>query len=169
MTGCYHGRMNDVLFVCTGNIFRSVVAEYLLRHYVEGKAPWVVRSAGIEVSSQPIHPLLIDIMAEHGLDISDHKPTKLTRDLLAKTAIVIAMGQNHQQHVAAEYARDVPLFNEVCLQRSEPVLDVSEAIPKWQTAEPWRVEAHVRGVVEHIIRHTPLLYQNIKTRLENSE
>ena len=161
--------MTQVLFVCTGNIFRSVTAEYSLRHYVEGKANWTIRSAGIEASTQPIHPLLLNIMAEHGLDISHHKPTKLTRELLAKAAIVIAMGQNHQQHAAAEYGRSVPLFNEVCLQRSEPILDVSEAIPKWQSAEPWRVEAHVRSVVEHIIAHTPRLYQNIKARLESLE
>ncbi len=55
-----------VLFVCTGNSARSVMAEALLRHH--GGAAFEVHSAGTEPKG--INPLTLRILADAGIDAS---------------------------------------------------------------------------------------------------
>ena len=55
-----------VLFVCTGNSARSVMAEALLRH--SGGPAFEVHSAGTEPKG--INPLTLRVLAEAGLDAS---------------------------------------------------------------------------------------------------
>ena len=64
-----------VLFICSGNSARSPMAEGWLNHLGGG---WVTaRSAGISPGSP--HPLAVAAMAEHGVDISGHRPTHLSQ------------------------------------------------------------------------------------------
>jgi arsenate reductase len=65
-----------VLILCTGNSARSQMAEGLLR--ARGGPRFAVFSAG----SQPtgcVHPAAIQVMAEIGLDISDHTSKHLSQ------------------------------------------------------------------------------------------
>jgi arsenate reductase len=55
-----------VLFVCTGNSARSVMAEALVRQH--GGAAFEVHSAGTE--PRGIHPLTLEVLAEAGIDAS---------------------------------------------------------------------------------------------------
>ena len=57
-----------VLFLCTGNSFRSQIAEaFLLAH---GGDEYEVHSAGTKPSI--VNPLAIEVMREAGIDISKH-------------------------------------------------------------------------------------------------
>lgn len=58
-----------ILFLCTHNSARSQMAEALLRQY--GGAAVEVHSAGAEVSV--VHPLAIETMRAHGIDISSQR------------------------------------------------------------------------------------------------
>lgn len=60
-----------VLFVCTGNSARSVMAEALLRHH--GGDRFEVHSAGTE--PRGIHPLTLRVLAEAGVDASSARST----------------------------------------------------------------------------------------------
>jgi ArsR family transcriptional regulator, arsenate/arsenite/antimonite-responsive transcriptional repressor / arsenate reductase (thioredoxin) len=62
-----------VLFICTGNSARSPMAAGWLNHMSEGRV--TARSAG--VAPAPLHPLAVAAMAEHGVDISGHRPAHL--------------------------------------------------------------------------------------------
>jgi len=55
-----------VLFVCTGNSARSVMAEALLRHH--GRDAFEVHSAGTEPKG--INPLTLRVLADAGIDAS---------------------------------------------------------------------------------------------------
>lgn len=55
-----------VLFLCTGNSARSIMAEALLRHYAPDR--FEVYSAGLEPKG--INPYTIRVMNEIGLDVS---------------------------------------------------------------------------------------------------
>jgi len=63
-----------VLFICSGNSARSPMAAGWLNHLGGGRV--TARSAG--VSPGPLHPLAVAAMAEHGVDISSHRPTHLS-------------------------------------------------------------------------------------------
>ena len=45
-------KLQSVLFVCTGNIFRSVTAEYALKARLDPGTSCVVSSAGIDAKPQ---------------------------------------------------------------------------------------------------------------------
>ena len=60
--------MKKILVLCTGNSCRSQIAEGYLRKFSGDKA--VVYSAGVE--KHGVNPKAIKIMAEDGMDISDH-------------------------------------------------------------------------------------------------
>jgi arsenate reductase len=62
---------NRVLFLCTGNSARSQMAEGLVNHYLNHT--WQAFSAGVK-PSESVHPLAIAVMAEIGIDLSEHRP-----------------------------------------------------------------------------------------------
>jgi arsenate reductase (thioredoxin) len=63
--------MSNVLFVCVGNQGRSVMAERLFRRAVDGRHQ--ARSAGSHPGTS-VHPEVLEVLAEIGLDASDHVP-----------------------------------------------------------------------------------------------
>ena len=63
----------NVLFVCVHNSARSQMAEGLFRYYYGEKCD--VYSAGSK--SRGIHPMSVQIMAEIGIDLSNHRSKSL--------------------------------------------------------------------------------------------
>ena len=81
--------MKYVLFVCTHNAGRSQMAQALFERY----APEDVRaeSAGSDPARQ-VWPEVIDVMRELDLDLSGHKPKKLTVEMQLHADWAITMG-----------------------------------------------------------------------------
>ncbi len=65
--------VRTVLFVCSGNAFRSQVAEGLVNHYFKGQ--WAAFSAGLLPAGIPRD--LVKVMAEQGIDIKSHRSKHL--------------------------------------------------------------------------------------------
>ena len=78
-----------VLFACIHNSGRSVAAQALARHY--GNDTIDVRSAGSEPGMQ-VNPVVAEVLAERGLSVQHHTPTKLDVDLVQDSDVVITMG-----------------------------------------------------------------------------
>jgi len=146
----------SILFICTGNVFRSVVAEYALRARLGPQTRFIICSAGIEVRPQPMHPMILDYLRAKGADPSAHVQRKLTRELLESVDLAVAMGFDHRDFIREQFGLDVPLFNQVCFEKEEPVLDVHEAMPDWQSNMD-QARAYVQSVVDHIWNSTPAL------------
>ena len=68
-----------LLFVCVGNSCRSQMAEGLAR--AMGGERVVAESAGTSPGDR-VAPKAVEVMAELGIDISQHRPKLLTRDAL---------------------------------------------------------------------------------------
>jgi protein-tyrosine-phosphatase len=110
--------MRHVLFVCTGNVCRSPLAEALLRREVSARGldDVTVESAGIGAwDGAPVSEGAYLVGLEHGLDLSAHRARLLTRDLLRKATLVLTMERQHRArvqeldgavrvHVLGEYA-----------------------------------------------------------------
>lgn len=60
--------MKNILVLCTGNSCRSQIAEGYLRYFAGNTA--TIYSAGIETHG--VNPKAIQVMAEDGIDISQH-------------------------------------------------------------------------------------------------
>jgi protein-tyrosine phosphatase len=157
----YFGRvsfyMPRVLFVCTGNIFRSLTAEYALRHVLGERHGIRVASAGTEDFPHVVSPYVRDYLLARGLDVRRHSRRTLTAPMLQEPGPVIAMSTEHRLFLAECFnLLDVPLFTEACGSPSEPLPDVAEAVQDYQT-NPAAVGAHVRRIIDRIIELTPKL------------
>jgi protein-tyrosine-phosphatase len=85
----------DVAFVCTGNRFRSVVAEATFRSAVEGLPVQVVSYGTLELG--PVEPLpeAIREAQAFGLDIKRHVARSLTDADLTQTSLVVGFELKH--------------------------------------------------------------------------
>jgi protein-tyrosine-phosphatase len=79
----------EVLFVCVHNAGRSQMAAALLDHHAQGRVH--VRSAG-SLPASDINPVVVEAMAEIGLDITKEYPKPLTDDVVRDADAVITMG-----------------------------------------------------------------------------
>lgn len=155
------GKLQSVLFVCTGNIFRSVTAEYALKARLGAGMSCVISSAGIDAKPQSVHNWVQTRLREKGADPTTHVQRQLTRELAEAADLVIAMGRNHQVFVREQFGRDVPLFNQACLGHDQPILDLHEAMPDWET-DPERARAYVWSVIDVIWATAPALLPRLR-------
>jgi protein-tyrosine phosphatase len=92
--------LDRVLMVCAGNICRSPMAEGLLRSRFIGRPGATVASAGIAaLAGRPADPIACELLAAHGIDISDHRARQLTADLVTGHDLVLVMEQAHVRAV----------------------------------------------------------------------
>ena len=158
---CSVGKLQSILFVCTGNIFRSVTAEYALKARLDPGTSCVVSSAGIEVKPQSVHDWVRTRLREKGADPTRHIQRQITKELVEAADLVVAMGRNHQIFVREQLGRDVPLFNQVCLGHDQPILDLHEVMPDWET-DPERARAYVWSVIDVIWATAPALLPRLR-------
>jgi protein-tyrosine phosphatase len=152
----------SILFVCTGNIFRSMTAEYALKARLDAHSPIRVSSAGTVALPQPMHPDVHAYLVQRGMDPSQHHQRRVSAELLHATDLVIAMSTDHQSFLFNTFEYRAPLFNEVCHGRSEALLDVWEAIPTWET-DLDAARTYAFQVMEYIWTSIPCLVQNLGT------
>ncbi len=79
----------EVLFVCVHNAGRSQMAAVLTSSLSGGRVN--VRSAGSEPAAA-INPLVIQVMTEMGLDLSQEFPKPLSDEMVQAADVVITMG-----------------------------------------------------------------------------
>jgi arsenate reductase (thioredoxin) len=77
----------NVLFVCTANSGRSVMAERLLLRESGGRH--AARSAG-SMPGAAAYPQVVEALAEMGIDAADHVPRKLDDEAIAWADVVVA-------------------------------------------------------------------------------
>jgi arsenate reductase len=78
-----------VLFVCVHNAGRSQMAAALLERLAGDRVR--VRSAGTE-PAQHLHPAVLRVMEEVGIDLAAERPTLLQDDAVRGSDVVITMG-----------------------------------------------------------------------------
>ncbi|MDP6629880.1 MAG: low molecular weight protein arginine phosphatase [Kiritimatiellia bacterium] len=87
-----------IVFVCTGNVCRSPMAEYLLRAHPELGAGWDVCSAGLAaVFGVPASHEAVGVMREKGIDIRAHCSRPLSAELVAAAELVVVMTADHSR------------------------------------------------------------------------
>ncbi len=94
-----------VLFVCTGNVCRSPIGEYLMRKKVqENNLPFSVASAGtLKDFKSGISLFSGQLLKEAGIDASQHGSQPVTDKLLSESWLVLTMEQKHKEELLARY------------------------------------------------------------------
>jgi len=96
--------MKTILFLCTGNICRSPMAEGLFRHAVQGRGDFRVLSAGLgALDGQPPTPHSVQAMREIGIDISGQRSRALTAEMVRAADYIFGMTHSHVDTVALLY------------------------------------------------------------------
>ena len=81
--------MATALFVCLHNAGRSQMSAALFERAGQG------RHQALSAGTQPgerVHPEVVDVMRELGIDLSGAVPRALTRDLAERADVVVTMG-----------------------------------------------------------------------------
>ena len=87
-----------ILFVCTGNICRSAMAEGMLRAQLDES--FEVASAGIgALIGHPADEHAREILAGQGIDIAAHRARQATTQVLRWADLVLCMEKHHVEEV----------------------------------------------------------------------
>jgi glycine hydroxymethyltransferase len=93
-----------VLFVCTGNVCRSPMAEGLFRRMLGGRPDLKVSSAGISTyPGQSPSPHAVEVLAKMGIDISGIRSKPLTERLVQEATWIVAMTRSHLDSIFYQY------------------------------------------------------------------
>lgn len=94
-------RPHHLLFVCSGNICRSPMAEYLARQHADVTGIDVeARSAGtLGLVNRPAEPKMVKVGAELGLDLTPHVCQPITDELVAWADRIYVMEIAHRGHL----------------------------------------------------------------------
>jgi RpiB/LacA/LacB family sugar-phosphate isomerase len=92
--------MKNILFVCTGNICRSPMAEGLFRHATEGRNDYRVASAGVGAADgQPPSLHAVRALREIGIDSGGLRSQLLTPELVEEADYIFGMTHSHVETI----------------------------------------------------------------------
>lgn len=99
--------MATILFVCSANRFRSVIAEAKMRSLAE-KDPaaksWIITSAGTwAMAGLPPLPQAIKFAESHGLDISQVRSKEVDQQMLDTSTIIIVMTESQREALVLDF------------------------------------------------------------------
>lgn len=95
-------QFRKVLVVCVGNICRSPMAEYFLKHACP---ELTVSSAGIQAMvNYPADDKAQQCMHHFGLDLQPHKARQLNTAMVKEADLILVMSKNQQQFIEQQWA-----------------------------------------------------------------
>lgn len=96
--------MKTILFACIHNAGRSQMAAALFNRLADPQKARAM-SAGTAPGAR-VHPEVVTVMKEIGIDLSDAATTRLTNDLAGQAHILITMGCGDQCPIVPGALRD---------------------------------------------------------------
>ena len=96
--------MRSVLFVCTGNLHRSPMAEYLFKAKLDDPEHWQVTSAGTYTrDGLPTNAEVLATLQTYGIDARAHSSLEITRPLMEQHNLILCLARNHKEALRAEF------------------------------------------------------------------
>jgi protein-tyrosine phosphatase len=88
-------KVKRILFICTGNICRSPMAEGFLKKM---HSDFSVSSAGISsMDGWNAMPEAIEVMQDYRIDISGHRARQVTEEMVRDADLILAMARHHRE------------------------------------------------------------------------
>ncbi len=99
--------MPSILFVCTGNLYRSpLAAAFFIRKLQQDGLldEWVIDTAGTWTTpGQSVPAPILRAAAKQGVNLENHKTKLVSRELLAKFDLVLVMENGHKEALSIEF------------------------------------------------------------------
>lgn len=154
--------VKKILFVCTGNVFRSASAEYCLNNYLKDHkiSGFKIESAGTVADIQEPEEMVLEKLKENGIDMSKHKQTKLAKKHFKEFNLVVAMSIEHKRFIFEKFGVEVPLFNEVAYGRHSSIKDVWEAVPEHMNRTE-KKRKYIRKTIDYIHKSMPEFFNGL--------
>ena len=100
--------MQAVLFVCTGNLYRSPISAALFKALLAQDQPvasgWRIESAGTWAqANQSAPPEVIQVMAKRGLDLKSHRSRMVSAEILAGFDLILTMESGQKEALCIEF------------------------------------------------------------------
>ena len=93
-----------LMFVCTGNVCRSPMAEYMLRRRLGTDREWDVCSAGTSAGyGMPASGSAEEVLSEMGIDLAPHRSRPLTREGVDAASLIVVMTASHRDFIRTAY------------------------------------------------------------------
>jgi protein-tyrosine phosphatase len=132
------GHAFEIVVICTGNRFRSPLAESLLRN-ATGGLPVRIRSAGtMELGSAAVLAEALEAAGRYGADLSAHRARSLAGEDLSRVDLVLGFERSHVAtaviEAAASRERTFTLPHLVSLLEHVSVPERFDAIDRARTA-----------------------------------
>lgn len=145
-----------ILFVCTGNIFRSMTAEYALNAIAKTSGmPFVATSAGTR--DAPTISVRKDVAAyleSRGLDVSRHRRRTIAQADIANADLVVAMDHKHSECLKNSWSFEPALFRAICGHQNTCMPDVDEVLAPGEYHSE-AAEKHIKATIDLIIDSMP--------------
>jgi len=148
-------RPHHLLFVCSGNICRSPIAEYLaLQHARDTRVELEARSAGtLGLTDRPAEPQMVKVGREIGLDLSPHICQPITDELVDWADHILVMEYAHVAHL--EQFHPASRDKVSLLGRQVGADEIADPIGSWFTFQYRRCRDQLRACVHRFIDDLP--------------
>lgn len=99
-------KINSILFVCTGNTCRSVIAEYIFKEMIKNNdlSDLNIASAG---TAALVGFRLIEntkrVLEKNNISVENHNPTQVEKNLINKNDLILAMARSHRERLYFDY------------------------------------------------------------------
>jgi arsenate reductase len=127
--------MERIIFACVHNAGRSQMAAAFFNQFAN-----LSKAEGVSAGTEPglrVHPEVLSVMQEVGIDLSEAKPQKLTQELAEGATLLITMG-------CGDKCPYVPGLRRVDWPLRDPIGLPIEKVRKVRD----EIEARVRGLIQ---------------------
>ena len=98
----------NILFVCTGNVCRSPMAEGILKNTISNKLKdkFNVQSAGISaIDGMRASTFAVEVSKNNGINISSHRSRQITEKMMSENDFIFVMAEEHLEYLKNNYTK----------------------------------------------------------------